>query len=88
MVINDTRAGLRKSAAKTGWTLDTSSDPYTDLFTRGDRRAHIGYRSYGPMTGRFLAAFLIDVTDPFAGRSGDGIVDEGTVATARRWFSA
>jgi len=88
-VISNTRASLRKLAATHGWTFGTTDDNNSDVFLRGDREVHVGFRSLAYGTeGRFLAAFLIDVTDPFAGNGGDGIIDEGGVALVRGWLKA
>jgi len=86
--ISNTRASLRKLAAVNGWAFGIADDSSnSDVFLRGDRKVHVGFRSPGYGTeGRFLAAFLIDLTDPFAGNGGDGIVDEGGVAKVRGWL--
>lgn len=85
VIINNTRASFRKLAADNGWATRESNYVYVDEFVRGSLRVHIGFSSD---SGRFYSAFLLDDSDPTAGYSGDGIIDEGGVSKVRAWLKA
>jgi hypothetical protein len=87
--ISTTRASLRKLAAQNGWTVNAvKSDNSLDVFDRGDHQVTAAFRSFGDTAGMFLAAFLVDLTNPLAGSSGDGIIDEGRLSRVRGWLKA
>lgn len=89
-IINNTRASLRKLAADNGWAAqggyeNSPARDQVDQFTRKHLRVYV---SFTAEQGRFYSAFLLDDSDRTAGRSGDGIIDEGGVSKVRAWLKA
>lgn len=90
--INQSRASIRKLAAAHGWELQPADpkDPHFDAFIRGDRKVHTAWAARGwfdAQAGRFISAFLVDLT--VADQSGlDAILDDGGVAKVRSWLKA